>query len=180
MAIDSAFAQSPLLLVAKIAPWSAVCTSVAALVLDGKRLWQIYEFGWVGPETIEQSGLNDTNAWTLFTEVLAFVSIGGLASLLLLMAEVKLLQLTSSLSLGVFGVIKEILQIILAVGVFHDTISLVNVLGLALCIGGTGAYHHMKHQGLSRLREQYEYNLVNLTAAFDDPIEGLSASDAED
>jgi solute carrier family 35 protein C2 len=180
MAIDSAFAQSPLLLVAKIAPWSAVCTCVAALVLDGKRLWQIYEFGWVGPETIEQSGLNDTNAWTLFTEVLAFVSIGGLASLLLLMAEVKLLQLTSSLSLGVFGVIKEILQIILAVGVFHDTISLVNVLGLALCIGGTGAYHHMKHQGLSRLREQYEYNLVNLTAAFDDPIEGLSASDAED
>ena len=181
MAIDSAFAQSPLLLVAKIAPWSAICTCVAALVLDGKRLRQIYEFGWVGPESLgSEPSTVDTDAWTLFSEVIAFVFVGGLASLLLLMAEVKLLQLTSSLSLGVFGVIKEILQIILAVGVFHDTVSLVNILGLVLCIGGTGAYHHMKHQGLSRLRERYEYNLVNLTAAFDESIEGASASDIEE
>lgn len=191
MAIDRAFARSPLLLVAKIAPWSAICTCLAALVLDGKRLWRIFEHGWVGHESTygeQTSGSEDkdvggsdgTSGSTMIFEVLAFVFVGGLASLLLLMAEVKLLQLTSSLTLGVFGTVKEILQIVLAVGVFHDAVSLVNVLGLALCIGGTGAYHHLKHRVLNPQREVHEYDLVHLSTAFDETTEGTSVSETED
>ena len=182
MAIDRAFAQSPLLLVAKIAPWSAVFTCLTALALDGKRLWRIFEYGWVGPQSIngEQNSVDGTSGLTMFFEVFAFVFVGGIASLLLLMAEVKLLQLTSSLTLGVFGTVKEIIQIVLAVGVFHDAVSLLNVLGLALCIGGTGAYHHLKNQGLSLPRENHEYDLVHLSAAFDDSIDGTSLSELED
>ena len=116
MALDSAFFDSPLLLVAKIAPWSASSTILAALVMDGQRLHAILESGWdggIGGDSgnassspgDEASGGGSSGALML-GEALGFVFVGGLASFGLLMAEMKLLQLTSSLTLGVMGTFK--------------------------------------------------------------------------
>ncbi len=48
---DSAFAESPLLLVSKVVPWSAGATALAAVFVDGKRLYRIATVsGWQGPQ----------------------------------------------------------------------------------------------------------------------------------
>mmetsp|Transcript_38110 Transcript_38110/g.75340 ORF Transcript_38110/g.75340 Transcript_38110/m.75340 type:complete len:427 (-) Transcript_38110:330-1610(-) len=143
MMMDDAFSASPLLLVAKIAPWSAVSTVAAALLVDGNRL-HTFIAGRGASHADAESGRESSSDWSMFVEGLGFVLIGGVASFFLLLAEVKLLQLTSSLTLGVLGTVKEILQILIAILVFHDNLTAVNLIGLAACITGTTLYHRAK------------------------------------
>ena len=54
-------------------------------------------------------------------------------------AEFRLVQLTSALTLSVFGVVKEVLTVIIAF-LAGDRFSLVNAVGLVLCILGNCVY----------------------------------------
>ena len=146
MLIDSAFQDSPLLLVSKIAPWSAISTLIAASIIDGSRIYRIAAYGWDGDKITEtpESGTK------IILEAVGFVLVGGIASFLLLLVEVKLLQITSSLTLGVLGTIKEVLQIMLAMVVFKDKVSILNVSGIILTFLGTAGYHKLKNAPLDQ------------------------------
>ena len=59
---------------------------------------------------MEGSGDDEINGLTVLLEVVGFMLAGGFLAFLLLVAEMKLLQLTSSLTMGIFGTAKEVLQ----------------------------------------------------------------------
>ena len=104
---------SPLLLVAKLAPWAAVSTAFAAALLDGPHLAHIAAEGWGSSSSRADGGdggIDGGGGLQMLGEALLFVLGGGLASFALLMAEVKLLQITSSLTLGVMGTVKARLE----------------------------------------------------------------------
>ncbi|CAM9894111.1 unnamed protein product [Scytosiphon promiscuus] len=77
--------------------------------------------------------------WSI-AQVAVLVAGTGLFSFALIFAEVKLLSITSSLTMGVFGTIKEIVQIVIAVLVFSDQVTWFNLLGLGLAILGSILY----------------------------------------
>jgi hypothetical protein len=107
---------------------------------------------------------------TVLLELAGFAIIGGIAAFFLLLVEVKLIQLTSSLTMGernylsypamqhlswqqliqvlavllpptgVFGNLKEIVTILIAIVVLGERASWVEWLGLAVAIAGTWVY----------------------------------------
>jgi hypothetical protein len=66
--------------------------------------------------------------------------LGGLLGYVMLLVEVDLLRCTSSLTLAVFGAVKEMAQIALASATFGDRLSPTSVAGLAVVIGASALY----------------------------------------
>lgn len=67
---------------------------------------------------------------------------GGLIAFLLIITEVKLLRLTSSLSMSVFGQIKEIIQIGLAMIIFKENLTLKTAIGISISICSSFYYRY--------------------------------------
>lgn len=76
----------------------------------------------------------------LAAEFTGLILFAGLISFSLIFAEVMLVKITSSLTLGVLGQVKELLQIVLAMMVFNDSLTVLNMVGLAISIIGAYAY----------------------------------------
>ena len=70
---------------------------------------------------------------TLYDAVL-LCAFGGVIAFLLIVAEVKLVRLTSSLTMSVFGQIKEIIQILLAMVIFKENLNLKCMIGIGMSI----------------------------------------------
>jgi solute carrier family 35 protein C2 len=67
-------------------------------------------------------------------DAILLCAFGGFIAFLLIVAEVKLVRLTSSLTMSVFGQIKEIIQIALAMIIFKENLTIRCSLGIALSI----------------------------------------------
>lgn len=67
---------------------------------------------------------------SLFWEGFVFITVGGAIAFVMLFVEVKIVNLTSSLTIGVLGQLKELTQITLAVVVFGDKLSFINTCGV--------------------------------------------------
>lgn len=81
---------------------------------------------------------------TAVVEVAVVIAGAGLFSFMLIFAEVKLLTMSSSLTMGVFGTLKEVVQIAMAVAIFDDRITWYKISGLALATLGSVAYKMAK------------------------------------
>lgn len=64
------------------------------------------------------------------------VLVGSLMAFLMEVTEFLLVSLTSSLTLSVSGIIKEVVTLILAIVVTHDELSTINTIGLVICLLG--------------------------------------------
>ena len=104
------------------------------------------------------------------------LGLGGLCVLVwvLVLAEFHLVQLTSSLTLSVFGVLKEIVTVLLAVAA-GDLLSPINALGLALCILGNLLYFLKK----TKEREEEDEARAVLELQGGASEESISAGDGE-
>lgn len=80
----------------------------------------------------------------LLIQALLYALFGGVVSFLLIIAEVKLLRVTSSLTMCVIGQIKEIIQIAAAMILFKDHITLKSGVGIAVSIIAAYWYRHLK------------------------------------
>jgi solute carrier family 35 protein C2 len=65
---------------------------------------------------------------------------GGFIAFALIIVEVKLVKMVSSLSMGVFGQLKEVTQIFLSMMVFHDHLSLSGGVGIFIALCGAQIY----------------------------------------
>ncbi|CAM9378572.1 unnamed protein product [Discosporangium mesarthrocarpum] len=81
----------------------------------------------------------------LFWEFLGISAFCGCIAFVLLTVEVKLIRLTSSLTMAVFGSIREVVQIVLAVVTLSDRLSALSVLGLAVVMTGSWAFKVAKY-----------------------------------
>jgi drug/metabolite transporter (DMT)-like permease len=111
-------------------PWGTLAIIPAALVM---------EFGKVS--SMQASSMQSLWAAILFSAIIAFF---------LIVFELALLNATSSLTMGVFGAVKEILQIGLAMLIFSDHLSVLNSLGLVVAVAGTFGYKVLKQQVAAR------------------------------
>ena len=80
------------------------------------------------------------SGWQLI-EVCLLLSIGGFLAFFLLLAELRVVQLSSGLTLSVAGIFKEVLTVACSAIFLGDHLTLWNVGGLGLCIIGIGMYN---------------------------------------
>lgn len=125
--VDERSLKSPMTALYHFAPPSAVSIIPFALLFEGPRLMRSQ---YATSEMI--SG-----------ETMLLITLGGMISLVLIVVEVVLLQLTSSLTLSVIGQVKEILQIVLAMFLFDESIQLKSAVGIALSIFGSYCYKQL-------------------------------------
>ncbi|KAL1495208.1 hypothetical protein AB1Y20_017072 [Prymnesium parvum] len=72
--------------------------------------------------------------------VAGLASAGALLGFLLILAELRVVQLSSGLSLSVAGILKELLTVLASALVLGDQLTTYNVLGLAMCLFGILVY----------------------------------------
>ncbi|KAF8980828.1 Triose-phosphate Transporter [Entomortierella lignicola] len=75
---------------------------------------------------------------------LGLLFLGGIFAFAMVLAEFNLIARTSVVSLSVLGIIKEVVTIVISSLVFHDRLTVVNILGLFITLSGIGFYHFMK------------------------------------
>ncbi|KAG0015529.1 Triose-phosphate Transporter [Entomortierella chlamydospora] len=121
--------NNPISTIFFLSPIMGVCLGIVSGIFEG--------FG-----TIFTSPFFETAAKGLSTMGLVFL--GGLFAFLMVLAEFNLITRTSVVSLSVMGIVKEVATILVSSVVFHDHLTLVNILGLFITLTGIGFYHFMK------------------------------------
>jgi solute carrier family 35 protein C2 len=87
----------------------------------------------------------------LFWEAFMFISVGGAIAFVMLFVEVKIVNLTSSLTIGVLGQLKELTQITLAVVVFGDKLSFINTCGVVASFLFVGVYKWIRRSEMKEV-----------------------------
>lgn len=90
------------------------------------------------------------------------LSAGAFIAFIMELSEFLTLSYTSSLTLSVVGIFKEICQVVLAVEFNHDQLTLINLLGLMLCLGGI--FCHVMNKYWNYTKEQNKMAAVNFQA----------------
>jgi solute carrier family 35 protein C2 len=88
---------------------------------------------------------------------------GGLLAFGLIVVEVTLVKLTSSLTMSVLGQVKEVTQIGLSMLIFHDKLSLRGMIGIIIALCSAQYYRHIKMKEAANRLEQYEEEGVKIT-----------------
>ena len=115
--------KSPLHAMRNLSLVMSVCTLVAALLINPPS------FGPIDPDF--------PIVYVLFSSLF-----GSLLAFALTLSEFRLLQITSVLTVSIYGIIKEILTIILGLYVEEgQSLSIINIIGLCVCILGILWYH---------------------------------------
>lgn len=83
------------------------------------------------------------------------IGMGGIISFFLIYAEVKIIKISSSLTMGMFGNLKEVVTISVSMLTFGDKVSLPNIVGLCLAIVGAVWYRFYKVAENKRGQVQY-------------------------
>lgn len=79
----------------------------------------------------------------LFKDACILCAFGGIIACLLIVVEVKLVRLTSSLTMSVFGQIKEMIQIVFAMILFKENLTTRGALGIAISIISSFYYRYV-------------------------------------
>ncbi|CAJ0836861.1 2827_t:CDS:2 [Entrophospora sp. SA101] len=82
--------------------------------------------------------------FTTSLQTFGLVLIGGLLAFCMTVAEFALIKNTSTVTLSVAGISKEVLIITLSVIIYHDVMTSINLLGLVISIFGIAAYNYYK------------------------------------
>lgn len=87
----------------------------------------------------------------LQTQAILLCLSGGILAVILIFTEISLMKATSSLTLTVLGQVKEIIQILLAMIVFNENLSIKSIIGISGALLAGGYYRQIK---VSELQEQ--------------------------
>ena len=128
--------KSPLHAMRHLSPVMSIFIFVVALIVNPVSTLKV-------PEDFS---LFKISALTIFGSILAFA---------LTLSEFRLLQISSVLTVSIFGIIKEILTIILDIFIEGQSLSVLNVFGLIICISGILWYHIWRTHSDEDAREAY-------------------------
>ncbi|KAF9175152.1 Triose-phosphate Transporter [Mortierella sp. AD010] len=96
---------------------------------------------------------------------LGLLFLGGVFAFAMVLAEFNLIARTSVVSLSVLGIIKEVVTIVISSFVFHDQLTIVNILGLFITLSGIGFYHFMKLRELKAKARKTAMEIAELHLA---------------
>lgn len=115
--------HNPVDMIYHMQPWMILSVVPFTIAFEGERLLKV----------IEQLPTYPTaNIIVLVSKI----SIGAVLAFFMEISEFMVLSRTSSLTLSISGIFKDICQLALAVELNGDQLSLMNVLGLVVCLGG--------------------------------------------
>ncbi|EDV97458.1 solute carrier family 35 member C2 [Drosophila grimshawi] len=86
--------------------------------------------------------------------VIARITLGAYIAFLMEVSEFMVLCKTSSLTLSIAGIFKDICQVALAVELKGDQLSSINVVGLAVCLVGIGFHLVHKYSSMEKMSKQ--------------------------
>lgn len=95
--------------------------------------------------------------YQLFLQSFCFIMAGGVLAFVLMAVEVMLVKKTSALSLGIAGSFKDVTQVMLAVLVFQDQLTMINASGLIVATIGMLLYTHIKHRAADSSKKSHTY-----------------------
>lgn len=70
-----------------------------------------------------------------------YMSVGAIVAFGMVLSEYWVLELTSAVTLSIFGIVKEVLTVVVAALLFRDSLGVMNVAGLVLTVVSVGAYN---------------------------------------
>ncbi|CAG8561398.1 5636_t:CDS:2 [Cetraspora pellucida] len=79
-----------------------------------------------------------------FLKTLGLMLIGGILAFCMTMSEFALIKNTSTVTLSVAGISKEVVVIMLSVLIYQDILTPLNILGLVVSIAGIAGYNYYK------------------------------------
>lgn len=115
--------HNPVDMVFHMQPWMILAILPFALCFEGPRLLDGYQL---------LGGVDSSVIYSMWIKI----SVGAFIAFAMELSEFLVLSKTSSLTLSVAGIFKEICQLVLAVELNGDQLSVMNILGLIMCLMG--------------------------------------------
>uniref|UniRef100_A0AC35U9L8 TPT domain-containing protein n=1 Tax=Rhabditophanes sp. KR3021 TaxID=114890 RepID=A0AC35U9L8_9BILA len=119
--------RNPLDMIMHVQPWMLLAILPLAWFFEGAEL------------------MNESKAFDGYSVVLN-IFLGGLLAFFMELSEYLLLVNTSGITLNIFGIVKELMTLLLAHYLNHDKLSFINMIGLVLCLTGMIFHAVNKHK----------------------------------
>ncbi|KAH8366152.1 hypothetical protein KR093_009753 [Drosophila rubida] len=133
--------HNPIDMIFHMQPWMIAALLPLVFLIEGPKLQQ-------GMLDIHQMSEEDI-IWTI-----AKVTLGALIAFLMEVTEFLVLCKTSSLSLSIAGIFKDICQLALAVAYKGDQLSSINLVGLGVCLAGICCHLWHKYTSMAQQNKQ--------------------------
>ncbi|XP_065359500.1 solute carrier family 35 member C2 [Calliphora vicina] len=137
--------HNPIDMIYHMQPWMIVALLPFVIIFEGKGLVHVFE---------NMGNYKDSAIYM----VLLKISAGATLAFFMEVSEFMVLSKTSSLTLSIAGIFKDIFQLVLAVEYNGDQLSLVNALGLVVCLAGICCHVVHKYSTLTKLQELNTYD----------------------
>ncbi|XP_023296736.2 solute carrier family 35 member C2 [Lucilia cuprina] len=137
--------HNPIDMIYHMQPWMIAALLPFVIIFEGKGLIKILE---------NMSNYPDSTIYM----VLLKISAGATLAFFMEVSEFMVLSKTSSLTLSIAGIFKDIFQLVLAVEYNGDQLSLINALGLVVCLAGICCHVIHKYSTLTKLQELQSYD----------------------
>ncbi|XP_043646772.1 solute carrier family 35 member C2 [Drosophila teissieri] len=95
------------------------------------------------------------------TWAIARITVGALLAFFMEFSEFLVVSKTSSLTLSIAGIFKDICQLALAVTIKKDHLSVINTIGLAICLAGIFCHLLHKYSNMKEMQKLQELSLEN-------------------
>ncbi|XP_020800066.1 solute carrier family 35 member C2 [Drosophila serrata] len=133
--------HNPIDMIYYMQPWMIASLVPLVLGIEGVKLVKVLE---------------DMHNYTSneITWAIARITFGALLAFLMEFSEFLVLCKTSSLTLSIAGIFKDICQLALAVTLKKDKLSLINVIGLVVCLAGIMCHLLHKYSSMKEAQKQ--------------------------
>lgn len=131
--------KHPIDMLYHVQPWMLVAVLPIAFAFEGKDVSDAFH------------NLMGSQDWGTATLTVFLVTFGAIIAFAMELSEYLVVSETSSLTLSVAGIFKEICTLVLAVEWNGDEMTLINVAGLLLCLGGIVC--HVVHKAFNSNKE---------------------------
>lgn len=134
--------HNPVDMVFHMQPWMILSVVPFTIGFEGHRLYD----GWLQLMADADGSVESADVAGTIAKIVG----GACIAFCMELSEFLVLSYTSSLTLAVSGIMKDICQLVLAVDLNGDRMSPLNVCGLVMCLGGIGSHVWHKYQTLMR------------------------------
>lgn len=137
--------KHPVDMIYHMQPWMILTVLPAAIFIEGPTLIK----------NCQVWGCDDVYT---FYSIYMKILLGAFIAFSMEFSEVTLVTYTSSLTLAVAGIFKEVVQLVIAVEWTHDQLSPLNIVGLVSCLCGISfhVFHKIKNQPMRPPHRPYE------------------------